>query len=624
MKFYLKEIRIWFRNNHKPRSFEFLPNKINVITGDATTGKSSFLSIIDYCLLSHKSNIVEKIINENIDWYGISFRLGDKEYCIVRKSPRKSTVSSDVFFLEGNVFPESPQSNSDINEVKAFLDKKFGITDELRFPFGKEGGEADFLLSYRYFLLFNCITEDIIGTSRNYFDTDFFGKEEYEKALKHIFLMIIGVDNMKNIKAKERIKEIGEEIQKINSQIQRAQKAESAFNKGINNLINKCREFNLVSSEDAIESTEDSLLILNSIISEYKQLANNEKVFNELDILNKKKNTIRYRINSFQRFKKEYEEYRKNLDSYADSLKPIEYLNANFSNLIQSYETKAFLDVLENSLKTIKESYSPNKIESFAFSVQLRELQKELEIVETEIKLLPAIKKPFNSEANKYIFIGEIKSALANLMVQRKDKKEIDNNILNKYNTELITLNAIPIDSDEVKFLMTTALNKSIKRNFDQITSMATYQDYDVQFSEIDMILRLKNPQEIWPIESVGSKSNYMFMHLCFFLGLHEHMINVGQEHVPQFLFIDQPSIPYYSGDNIKMSNNDRVKLLDAFNLLNSFIDYIVEKKNNDFQIFMVEHAPKEYWIENELKNFHTVDEFINGNALIPHDVYND
>ncbi len=110
-----------------------------------------------------------------------------------------------------------------------------------------------------------------------------------------------------------------------------------------------------------------------------------------------------------------------------------------------------------------------------------------------------------------------------------------------------------------------------------------------------------------------------MLMHLCFYLGLHEHIITVGQEHVPTFLFIDQPSIPYYSGGD----NNDKSKLLDAFSLINSFIDFITTNKKKSFQIFIVEHAPETYWIDNSLQNFHTVAEFINGNGLIPKEIYN-
>ena len=136
------------------------------------------------------------------------------------------------------------------------------------------------------------------------------------------------------------------------------------------------------------------------------------------------------------------------------------------------------------------------------------------------------------------------------------------------------------------------------------------------------MVLQLQPLSELFPLETVGSKSNYMLMHLSFYLGLHEHMISIGQEHVPQFLFIDQPSIPYYAGNDGK-GNDDKTKLVDAFSLINSFIDYIIKDKDNSFQVLLVEHAPKEYWIDNKLTNFFTVDEFINGKGLIPTKIYN-
>jgi len=68
MKFILHEIKLWFKDTTtEPKSYQFLPNKINVITGDATTGKTSFWSIIDYCLLSGKVNIANTI-NDRVLW----------------------------------------------------------------------------------------------------------------------------------------------------------------------------------------------------------------------------------------------------------------------------------------------------------------------------------------------------------------------------------------------------------------------------------------------------------------------------------------------------------------------------------------------------------------------------
>ena len=173
----------------------------------------------------------------------------------------------------------------------------------------------------------------------------------------------------------------------------------------------------------------------------------------------------------------------------------------------------------------------------------------------------------------------------------------------------------------QIKYLLKNQLDSSIQRNYNQLKSLPEYKNHFTRFDEDEMILNLYPEGQIFPEGMVGSKSNYMFMHLCSYLGLHEHFINVEQVHVPQFLFIDQPSIPYYSGN--EEGNDDKTKLVDAFTLLNSFIDYITIEKENHFQIFMVEHAPKEYWEDNNLTNFHTVDEFNNGKGLIPKDIYN-
>ena len=59
MKFIIHEVKLWFKGeNTLSKSYKLLPNKINVVTGDATTGKTSFWSIIDYCLMAGKTNIV--------------------------------------------------------------------------------------------------------------------------------------------------------------------------------------------------------------------------------------------------------------------------------------------------------------------------------------------------------------------------------------------------------------------------------------------------------------------------------------------------------------------------------------------------------------------------------------
>lgn len=617
MRFILHEIKLWFKDeNAEPKSYEFLENKINVITGDSTTGKTNFWNIIDYCLLSGKVNIANTIIDKVL-WFGMRFTINEKEISMVRKTPSKGAVSSEVFFRLGS-FPEKPEANKEIAEIKSLLDTEFGITDSLRFPYGKELGKTTFNLSYRYFLLFNSLTQTIIDAPETYFDTTFYGKEEYDKALSHIFDLVIGVNDMENIKAIERLREIENELKKIQWQETRNQNKTKTFEKGIFQLIEKCKEYQFIEYSEIFDNIDEAINTIQEVIANTKKRANNSKLFTEINELYKKRNELQSQINAINLYQKEYRLYKNNLNKSLDSLQPIEFLNEKLSDqLVDTYETKIFIESLESSLKSIKASVSKKVTKPLKINGDIEILKTQLEETNKKLNYLNDIKKNYQAEGEKFIVLGEIKLAYEQIS---KDQitSPIDTIKLNSLNEEKTRLAKVPKDIEEIKFTMKTLLNKSIQRNFNLLSSLSTYKNSRLEFNSDRMILQLYPDGSLFPLDNVGSASNYMFMHLCVYLGLHEHVLNIGENQIPKFLFIDQPSTPYYEG-----KNDDKAKLIDAFTLLNSFIEYITVGKKNDFQIFMVEHAPKDYWIDNNLIHFHTVDEFINGKGLIPADVYN-
>ena len=118
MNFQFELISIWL-NNGKRRDLKFSPNKINMITGESSTGKTAILDIIDYCLLASKHKISEDMINENAAWYGIKFLVGEKTYSICRKAPKANTVSANYYFSSTGEMPtEFPEANISDSAIK--------------------------------------------------------------------------------------------------------------------------------------------------------------------------------------------------------------------------------------------------------------------------------------------------------------------------------------------------------------------------------------------------------------------------------------------------------------------------------------------------------------------------
>lgn len=619
MKFTVNNIILWFRNGSEPRKFEFLPNKVNVITGAPGTGKTSILSIIDYCLLSTYARIPEQVINENVLWYGLDFKINEKDFTIVRKHPINNIGANEIYFSSNGIIPDNPEQNNDIKSVKTVLEREFGIDESLKIPFGGKYISSGSKISYRFFLLFNTLSEDTIANTKTFFDYDLYDRDKYKEAMERIFFLALDVDDVGNVLAKEKIENLEKEIQRIEKKKKAFDKDERLFQTEILNLIKRAQEYDLI--ERKLFTIDEGYERLLQLIMQFRAASYSNNM-HKVDELNKQKRTLWRKIRSLERFNFEYDEYKKNLKNDYDSLRPIEYLKENFNELIPTVELKTFLKTLENSLIKIKNEISTKKALSSNIKTEITNLKSKLSIIDQELSKLPTSTKDYTDEAQKFIFIGELKSQLEFYQDKWNIEEELPNTV--DLEKEIRELQEIISDTEEKRRIIIKNLEDIIQKYFDASNSMGVYSDYKVYLDVKEKSLKLVKPNDVHAQSIIGSKSNYMFLHLFLFLGLHEFFINLKHSYVPQFLILDQPSQPYYEGSkealDLKEINidDDKAKLQDAFKLLNDFITTINETYKAEFQMILLEHAPENYWTEVDLSNFHLVEEFRNGNALIP------
>ncbi|GEM_PF-331867 len=620
MKFHINKLILWFKNGSAPRILEFQPNKVNVITGGSGTGKTSILSIFDYCMLSTKAKIAQEAINENVDWYGLDFKINDKDFLIARKSPVSNIGSDEIYFSSDNTFPEKFVKNNDIKHVKSILEKEFGIEENLKIPFGGKYISAGSKISYRYFLLFNTLSEDTIAHTKEFFDYHLYDRDKYIEALDRIFYLALGVDDVGNVLVKEKIDGLEKDLAKIEKRRKALDKEEKLFAQQILSLINKAQEYDLI--ERKLFPIDEGRERLKQLVNQFRTASYSNNM-QQVDELNKRKRTIFRQIRNLERFNVEYDTYKKNLNGDYESLKPIEYLNENFSELIPTLEVRTFLNSLEDSLKTIRDEIAKKKPISVNVKSEVTTLRNRINEIDAELATLPTSTKDYTDEAQKFIFIGELKSQLA--FYENKWELDLDDRDEQALLEEIEDLKSVLKNNNENRRLILSDLEGLIQSFFDTVAdSMGVYRGYKVLVDVSEKSLKLRKGKELQAQATIGSKSNYMFLHLFLFLGLHEHFISLPHSYVPQFLILDQPSQPYYEGssatENIEeiTKDDDKVKLQSAFQLLNDFIFKINTEYNTEFQIIMLEHAPERYWLEKKLQNFCLVEEFRNGNALVP------
>lgn len=623
MIFSINSIQLWLKGDFSPNlnviRYEFLKDKVNVITGDASTGKSSILDIIDYCLLSDSPNIVEEIINENVNYYGMSFSVNERKHIVIRESPQLERGGQTVFWESADDYPETFNCDKKKTDVKIDFDKLFQIP-ELHL----KSGRSKVLLSYRHFLPLNYLTEDIISSANVYFDTAFFESKDFDYLLDTVIELANGVNSLRLEEVKEQIESLRLELSKYQSAHEKATESNRKYTEELKAIFDKALELKMVDVNNMFirESPTELKKYVQQAISMYDKLVQNDEQTMKLDRAKKHRDAVKKQISVYESLFNEIKSYKRGYNKLEDSLKPIIYIKEHIGEIIKYPETEELINLLEASFKRIRGfSQVPTELPQ-DFIYRYNQLKEELRQAEKELSELSS----FRNKISNPLWLNNalvVKYRLKDLKQPIKDDydkaKELEmEGHLKALETEMYQLETIANPNE-----IWEDFAASIKRYFDNQDGVSgSYKGAETIYDKDNRRLLLKKKGDDIPIKNIGSKSNYMFLHLCFFLGLHELLLKNKSQQVPAFLFVDQPSIPYY-GDKPVLNNNDKEQLMKAFKMLDYFIERMTHSDfQRHFQIILIEHAEETYW--KDLKHFHTTATFEkerNG-GLIPKYVY--
>lgn len=601
---------LWLKSGTK-RELVFEPDKVNVITGGSNTGKTAILEIIDYCLLASKSKIAESIINENIYWYGVVFCINDKTYTICRTSLYLGKATNNFYFSSTGEVPETPKINIDLNSLKALLENEFSIDKNVVVPNGGSHVKAGSKFSFRDFLLFTTISEDIITNSTVFFDKQTEARKR--EILERIFDLAIGVDNIENVIARERKKELEDNLKYLERKKDRLNAKKNGFEKELANVLKQAKEYSLINAD-----AEPDLAIksLEKAICEYSAELSSE-TNTEFDKLQKEINSASLTIKNFKKLKSEFQQYKKTIGKQSDFLKPITYISEKRDNLVKTSIFDKLIKTLEKDFYSIKQDTKKQTPIDRNLDDLIKQEEEKIDQLKEKMSSYPAEFKQLDSERNMYFFLGET-SAKLDLYKPAAEipTSEIDDEISN---IESI-LESIHIEDVHAKREAIVALLEEFIDKYITLANevLENYKNYKPKFDYKLKSLLLRKPLSD-RLENVGSSSNHMFMHLFLFLGIHELVKFKDIPFIPSFLIIDQPSRPYWGeskSDKDALETGDENKMKKVFELFNEFLKSIFEKKGSNFQIIVFEHVPPSYWKGKE--HICLIEEFIGGNALIP------
>lgn len=477
--------------------------------------------------------------------------------------------------------------------------------------YGGKALKAGSKVSFRFFFLFNTVSEDIIINSTMFFDRQ--SEDRYREALPRIFDLALGIDDIENITAREKKEQLRKELARADRRTISLNSRRGTFDQEVRVMASQAAAYGLIGDVPQDLTPE----FLREVINEASE-PTLPKAFDRYSEISTKLFSVNRRLRKLQQFTHEYKAYKETMGKADDSLRPLAVILERSPELVKSEVFDELISGLKMDLLGVKEAISSKRPVDGQITSMVKSLEKERKTFQQQLEALPERPSSFDSLRDMYLFIGEARGKLAAYIeAEPNDEPAVSSNVDDlKAQLDSIQVRDVDDERDSVIHLINEVAVELVK---EVSSSLENYADWHAVFNYREKRLQLRKPKSTL-IENVGSSSNHMFLHLIQFLALHEVAINRKSAFVPSFLVLDQPSRPYY-GDEAKShlkrdKHSDEAKITEAFRLLDGFVERMNSDYKSEFQMLVFEHVPKSLF--KEMSRVRLVEEFRDGNALIP------
>jgi len=658
MKLTILKVILWPRApRHAPRVICFEPGKINIISGESATGKSSLTSIIDYCLGSGKCSIPVGLIREITGWFGLHLKLANTEMIVARRNPEEQQTTTDLYWEEGLdlAIPQAVERNARVedlvnrfNQISHLPALDFSIDDNAGY-----GGRP----SFRDMAAFNFQPQHIVANPYTFFfkaDTT-----EHREKLRIIFPLVLGAIDANTLAKQRELKDTEREHDRLQRELDARLTAARAWEAEVESYYLQARTLGLLPDSQPPEagwSLDKFILELQKIPSSVRSMDIPEipegtseaaateltRILNEEDRLAQEIGSLRRRLEKLEQLSSSVSEYSSTLTNQEDRMQGVGWLEQRLQDTHECPVCAAIhadgnprlaeLQTLARELKTLSASVhqAPARLDQ-----ELAELRQELRERETAIAKVTHKRKFLENRSSElsaqrqrvrqiYLFVGRVEQALENVTASRNvsELREALRTL-----TDKISNLKRDLDPRTQRDRLSASIDSVSARVADYARQLHLEHAHEnVRLNLRELTLQFSPPSGrtdyLW---EVGSGQNWVGYHIAGLLALHEHFLHLNKSAVPRFLVIDQPSQVYFpeawpsldeapSGKSKNNTSPDIEGVRRIFNALSHFLSTV----KGQFQIIVTEHAGAITW--SGLPHVHLVGNWRRGHDefLIP------
>lgn len=264
MKLFIHSVIVWPEDVElEPRVVPFDVDKVSIITGWSSTGKSSILDIINYVLGSRTCSIPVGYIRDLASWYGLEIETSVGRMRIARPKPEARQVSEDIWLQQGEdtvgPLPRRPKANHNVTRLKAMFDDMSGLSNLALLPEG-EVSRA----SFRDMASFNLLPQHIVANPYSLFFKA--NSSSHRTKLQYVLPLAMGIVTNEDLVRSHRLRLLRDELRKAEIELKTRRDAIDRWKANAQGAFYRAQELSLLPAGEPPENSQMLIGVLRRVV----------------------------------------------------------------------------------------------------------------------------------------------------------------------------------------------------------------------------------------------------------------------------------------------------------------------------------------------------------------------
>lgn len=634
---------ILYNTDGEFRQIRFRPGRLNIITGESGTGKSSIVGILRFLLGSDSPHVPLGPIQDTVAWYGLLAHVGENPFFVGRPAPTHGATTSQAMLSVGeNQIPEfqSLAVNTNTSEIVEYLGGLIGIEENLHVP--AEGQTRRPLAANLKHALYYCFqgqgevaNPDILFHHQN--------RDFQKQAIRDTLPYFLGAQSPDALRKRQELSELRRDIRRKSLQLEEGRGARELGIGRAAGLLAEATASGLIPADKVPGDAGEAFELLSSLLQTDAQTIAVDEVDGdaETELLVARRAELRHSLREINDNLRGLDEFSRVGTEYNAELNEHRVRLASIGLIPEITDPEARCPVCDGQLddlathEAIKTSLGrvarrielsqrdqPRVSNARAELIQdrnkIRVGLSEIDVALDALARTDDVRASFQRTWDQQSFVrGRIAQYLDTTTLASDDTLVSLEGLIADLGEELARLTE-ELDPEALRSAVVSTLNIVGRRMTELAKSLPLeHSDHGVRIDPYRLTIvadTLKGPAYM-DAGAIGSGMSWVGYHLTAYLALQEFFIDANRP-VPRFIVLDQPSQAFFprdrktGGDLTELNDTDRNNTRKLYKMMFDAVTSLAGK----LQIIVFDHADfDDPWFQESI-----IETWRDGTALVP------